>query len=573
MTFIDRRQELAELKDFLQHPPSAARHRAIISSRRMGKSWLITEFRRRQKRELLPYVDVEATDGKSEKLALRLMAAVVGEASGQRAHAAAAATLDDVLIIGAGRLDAATLERVRAHVAGAVRRDAVDVLREGLLLMDQIFDAYGKNPIVFFDECQSWFAGPDEKPTPFEALFREVGDRSRSRFVFAGSARRVMDATFREAPERDGRPRRPMHGRVRVMHLRSFDRDDTRTLVEQLWRNRRPPVEAVERVYALTRGHPAAATHLAERTASIAATSKRRVSIELVSEAFAIEAFERDGYLNAIAEADYGAATAGADTVKRIVDAVARLGPRQATQARIAELAGVASSNVVAPLARLEDLDFLVRDEQTRTYAFANPVVGVWLQGRELWTPGAATPVPPRILSLLSEQILRMAEERGSGFESRVRDVANRFDGLTVPGRLFGQDSDVRLPKVSAPSSAIEDVDRTGIALQKGKSVQLDLYIAGPDVWLGEAKHRRHAVTGRAMHDFWEKTEFFRRTRGFRIAQRWFVSDAGFEDKAIALARTHGILLTTSRQLEQLARLLRTPVGPQPGSRARRRNS
>lgn len=571
MTFINRRQELAELKDFLRHPPSAARHRAIISSRRMGKSWLITEFRRLHERDLLAYVDVEATDGKPEKLALRLMAAVVGEASGQRANAAAAATLDDVLILGSERLTAPTLERVRAHVAGAAGRDAVDVLREGLLLTDEIFSAYRKNAIVFFDECQSWFAGPDERPTPFEAMFRELGDTSRSRFVFTGSARRIMDATFREAPERDGRPRRPMHGRVRVMHLRSFDRDDTRRLVEQLWRNRRPPVEAIERVYALTRGHPAAATHLAERTASIAATGKRRISVELVSEAFAIEVFERDGYLNAIAEADYAAATAGADTVKRIVDAVARLGPQQATQARIAELAGVASSNVVTPLARLEDLDFLIRDEATRAYAFANPVVGVWLQGRELWTPGATTPVPPRIQGLLAEQILRMAEERGSGFESRVRDVANRFDGRVVAGRLFGQDADVRLPKVSAPATAIEDVDRTGTVFEKGTSVQLDVRIPGPEVWLGEAKHRRHAVSARAMQDFWKKTEFFRQTRGLTIGQRWFVSDAGFEDKAIALARKNGILLTTSRQLEQLARALRTtPTLP---ARPRRRRS
>lgn len=79
------------------------------------------------------------------------------------------------------------------------------------------------------------------------------------------------------------------------MHLRSFDRDDTRRLVEQLWRSRRAPVEAVARVHALTCGHPAAAMHLAERTASIAVTSKRRISVEMVSEAFAIEVFERDG--------------------------------------------------------------------------------------------------------------------------------------------------------------------------------------------------------------------------------------------------------------------------------------
>lgn len=104
-----------------------------------------------------------------------------------------------------------------------------------------------------------------------------------------------------------------------------------------------------------------------------------------------------------------------------------------------------------------------------------------------------------------------------------------------MAGRLFGQDADVRVPKVSAPSSAIEDVDRTGTVFEKGKSVQLDIYIAGPEVWLGEAKHRRHAVS--------------------------------------APARETGILFTTSRQLEQLARMLQTPAGLRSGARSRGRAS
>lgn len=573
MTFIDRRQELAELNDFLRHPPSAARHRALVSLRRMGKSWLITEFRRLHAKAPLPYVDVEATDGKPEKLALRLTGAFVAEATGQRSKADVAA-IEDILLLGSGRLAMSVLERIRAYVAGAAGRDPVDVLRDGLLLAEEILTSGRRHAVIFFDECQSWFAGPDEEPTPYEALFREFGDRSNTRFVFAGSASRIMDATFREAPEKAGRQRRPMHGRVRVIHIHSFDREDTRKLVNGIWRHRRAPVEAVGRVFALTRGHPAAATHLAERTASIAETTRRPISVSLVSEAFAVEVFERDGYLNAIAAADYGAATAqpgGVDTVKRIVDAVAQVGPQQATQARIAEVSGVKASNVVAPLDRLEDLDFVIRDAATRTYALANPIIGVWLQGRESWTPGAMTPVPPRILKILDEQLLRMSTEQGPAFESSARDIANRFDGRAVPGRLFGQTADIIVPKVVAASSSIEDVDQEGILGEKGKSVELDVFIAGPEVWLGEAKHRRHTVSAATMHKFWNKTEFFRRKHGFNIARRWFVSDAGFDAKAIDLARQHGILLTTARQLQQLGRLLRTPRLPEAASGPRRR--
>lgn len=575
MTFIDRRAELAELWDFLKHPPSAARHRAIISSRRMGKSWLIGEFRRLNPKARLAYLDVEATELKPEKFALRLTATIVAEATAQRDHADVT-TLEELLVRAGGKISSALLDRVRSYVSGASAKEPLEVVRDGLRLAEAIFGSGRTNAIVFFDECQSWFAGPGEEPTPYEVMFREVGDRSKTRFVFAGSARRVMDATFREAPEQQGRRRRPLHGRVLVLHLHSFDRDDTRQLVNEIWRRLKPPVEAVERVYALTRGHPAGATHLAERARSIVNASRRRLTVDVVSEAFAIEVFERVGYLNAIAQADYAAATAqpaGVDALKRIVDAIAELEP-QATQAKIAEVSGVAQPNVGPLLARLLDIDFVLFDEQARTYTLANPAVGVWLRGRALWTPGASTPIPPRILQLLDEQIRRLSERVGTGFEARTRDVANRFDGRTLPGRLFHRSADVVLPKVQSPVVPIEDVDGQGLVFPKGTSVELDVFIGAPAVWLGEARHRRHALSAKQMRNFLDKVEFFQKTRGWTTVQRWFVSDAGFEAKAIALAEQRNVLLTSARQLEQIDRALARTAGvARPRALKRRKRS
>lgn len=568
--FVDRRSQLADLQDFLKNPPTAARHRAIISARRMGKSWLIGEFRRRNLKAPLVYLDVEATELRSERVALRLAAGIVTEATGQR-DKADVATLAELLVVAGGKLSAAHLDRVRAYVDGASGRDTHDVVHDGLALADVIFGVGKKKAIIFFDECQSWFAGPDEEPTAYESLFREVGDASRTRYVFAGSARRVMDATFREAPEQHGRRRRPLHGRFLVMHLQSFDREDTRELVGHIWRKHKPPVEAIERVYALTRGHPAGATHLAERAKSIATTTNRRLNVEAVSEAFVIEVFERSGYLNAIAQADYAAATTqpmGADSLKKIVDAIAELEPN-ATQARVAALSGVAQSNAGPLLGRLVDIDFVLFDEAARTYTLANPVVGIWLRGRGVWTPGASTPIPPRIVQLLEEQVLRLSASAGTGFEALTRDVANRFDGRMLPGRLFRRTRDVVLPIVRSPVLPIEDVDREGLVFPKGTSVQLDVYINAASIWLGEARHRRHAVSAKQTTTFLDKVRFFEKTRGWANVSKWFVSDSGFEDKAIMLAEQNDVLLTSARDLEQIQRVLVRPGGTPPG-RARR---
>ena len=61
--FVDRKTELADLEDFLKHPPQGPhRNIALIAPRRTGKTELIKAFRRRNPKAFLPLVEVQRAD-------------------------------------------------------------------------------------------------------------------------------------------------------------------------------------------------------------------------------------------------------------------------------------------------------------------------------------------------------------------------------------------------------------------------------------------------------------------------------------------------------------------------------
>jgi len=560
--FVDRRGELAALDDFLRHPPSAARHRALIAPRRMGKTELIGEFRRTHPKAVLPYVDVESAWSNPYNFALRTLAAVVAELAGERD--AAPRTPAEVAVLGA-RLPRSLVERIEPLVTRAGSGAEPDAtLRGTLLLADELVVGAKTRGVLFFDECQGWFAGPEEPATRIEPVLREVADRLRAlRLVFSGSAARVMEATFREAI-REEHPPRPLHGRVAIIRLGPFSREDTAKLVDLVWRGARADEAARQRVYVLTRGHPAGADHLAERAASDARLARRAIDVDAVSRAFVAELFESGGYLNAIVEGEFRSATAQrtGTSLERIVRAIAELGPERATQAAIANLSGIAAPNVSAAMPRLLNVDLLRYDEDRRTYALADPMLSIWLRGRDKWTPGGRSTIPPRLVEILQEELLRLQQDSGTSFEARVRDVAAHFDGRLVSGALFGAAGQLRLPTVDRAVRRITAVDTTGALFPRGTPVELDVHIQGQEVWLGEVKHTGRAASAKAVQGLLDKVRFYGEVRGMAVARRWFVSAGGFEQKAEELAKKEGVLLTTKRQLQSLERALAKPARP-----------
>ena len=84
--------------------------------------------------------------------------------------------------------------------------------------------------------------------------------------------------------------------------------------------------------------------------------------------------------------------------------------------------------------------------------------------------------------------------------EARVEALLNRFDGHTVPGRLFHIEDEVRLPRFEFVADAL--VKPLG-----GRAYQIDLqgrWYEGYDfwAWVVEIKHWKRRVTADVVEKF-----------------------------------------------------------------------
>lgn len=555
--FVDRRQELAVLADFLAHPPKGPdRHRAIVAPRRIGKSELIREFRRRHPKAFLPYVEVEAADitasGFVRQLVLAYLIALY------RPRVIPLPTTPGLLGLARALPDA--LHTKVSELLDTADRDGLpehELREQALFFGEQLLMGLRKRGILFLDECQKWFAGPGEAPTDMERVLAEFVNLSdRLRLVVTGSATRVMEATFRETV--GAGPRRPLYGRFALIEPREFADRDAKELVEKFWRGLHFGAEAVSRVYTLTRGHPAAVATVSEHVATRARLARSEITPQLVERAFAESLFESHGLLNAMVDADYRTAIAGRApaTMERLLLAVAELGPSKATGTEIARSARVKQPNVGELLRPLLLQDLLRFDEERKTYRFWNPHLPIWLRGRDVWLQSGAVGQPyVPTLKIVEEELARFREEVAKSLEARARDSASKFDGRELPGRLFGTHRPVSVPEPSGPIRPLRAVDRAGIVFPTGTSVEVDIYVPGPVVWLGEAKSGRR-VTAAMIEQLRKKAEFFRKSERIDAEGLWFVSSAGYDEKAKTVAARLGIYLSRASDLKEIDRLL-----------------
>lgn len=561
--FVNRRRELGELDDFLRHPTSGPdRHRAIVSARRTGKTELIHEFRRRHRAVFLPYLEVQRVDEAAESFVRHLLLACL-LALDPKATAPLALPANIIrLSQGLGRpLRERASELLDAAASGALR-DA-ELRAEALRFGEDLLAAHRRRGILFLDECHGWFAPPGAPPTEMETAFAGVANAAdRLRFVVTGSATRVMYATFREDPA--GTKPRPLHARFSLIELHEFTDRDVKDLADKIWKRMPFGAEAASRLFTLTRGQPAAAAKVAELTATRARLAESEIDARLVERSFADALFDSNGVLGVLMEADHSKALAGKlqpTLIERVLRAVAELGPQRATGTEIAKRARTPQPNVARDLRPLVHTDLLRFNDATKTYYFSTVLMPMWLRGRAAWAQsGRAGRSYVPTLQVITEELERYRQEAASGAEAIARDIASRFDGGPMPGALFDRPGTVvALPLVTTPVRALETVDRAGTAFPKGTNVQVDMYIEGPEAWIGEVKNRGR-VTAKMVKDLHDKAKVFRHEKVTDPKVSWFISSSGFDSKVFDYARKNGIYLSRASDLRRIADLLKEPT-------------
>jgi hypothetical protein len=574
--FVDREAELAVLDELIRLlDQGIRRHTALLGLRRIGKTLLLDQVRRRCSTVAIARLEVDAVVTTPEDFARTWISETLRAVLRTRADETYVGETDEALRAAAVALHP-RLEAIVTELLEHIRSEAHGrLLNQALRFPAEVSETTNTPILVMLDEFQDIIRLRTFPETAnLLGAFRAALDRpGRVAFVVAGSLVTAMRRLIEDGGS-------PLFARFTSLELRPFHSDATLDLVSRIWEDESQfEPDAATRLHRLTGGWPFYVHAVAARARSIALAGRGMITPDIVDVAFQQEVIGRGG--NISLHCQYLLRTAletGSDTRRNRLEAILRYVAQEGTlpRARLARrlTRHYSQSEVYNSINHLIDHDFLV--EADGTLRLADPVFAVWLNVEpDRRDPLTAIGNPGALRRLLSWYEAQHAEDRtevGRLFEQQVENTIRQFRGQTMPGRLFGVDGEVILP-VTRSVERVRLDDPTGDYGEGADSYEIDLALVGgapEELWAIECKYRRGALTQAMVERFLRSVRAVERARGVRFAHLWIVAPRGIRPDASALATQHGVLRSGRRQLEALGRVLREPfAGTNPTSTSR----
>ena len=141
----------------------------------------------------------------------------------------------------------------------------------------------------------------------------------------------------------------------------------------------------------------------------------------------------------------------------------------------------------------------------------------------------------------------------GALVEARIEALLNRFDGRTVPGRLFHTEGEVKLPrfhaaadtKVKPPGEREYQIDLQG----RWHTEKLDLW-----AWVVEIKHWKKRVAADVVGKFVAAYTALAQETKLDGVVPWLVNKGGFTKGAIEMMKQHSIYYSGAAEINELLR-------------------
>jgi hypothetical protein len=567
--FVDRARELAEFDALLEVlAQSRRRHLALLGLRRIGKTMLLDEVRRRHPEAAIAYLALDEVVSTPEEFARALAGEILGVAVVRRGIALLPGSTADALRAAARALDPHVLAAIEALLR-LLRPDEVDsygaLLAAAMRFPAVVSEALDLPLVLMLDEFQEItrlraFPNTDNLLGTIRAA---LDRRGKVAYVVAGSRVTALRALLTDGES-------PLFTRFEQLDLLPFAEDATHDLATRIWEGDGLTAEpdAATRLHRLTGGWPFYVQAVAARAAQLTRARGQPLTAELIDDAFWQELVGRAAAVGQqcryLLDTALRSELAGGDGMRNTVEAVLRHVARGRTGSRTEVARGLrrhhAPAQVYRAINRLIDTDFL-REEGGRLM-MPDPVFALWLAlepaRRQPEGTLADARAQQRLLAWYEAQHAQDREEMGALFERRVENLARQFRGQTVDGRLFGAAEPVRLP-ATRQAGKLRVEDPQGQHGHGPDSYEVDIVTlgAGPeDCWAIEAKHRRGAITGPMVERFLRSTQVVARAHQIAFARLWIVAPRGIRPDALALAREHGVLHSGRRQLERLERLV-----------------
>ena len=564
---MDRQTELAAFDELLRllHL-GVRRHTALLGLRRIGKTLLLDEVRRRHAGTAIARLDVDSIVTSPEDFArafvaetLRAVLRFRGDTtyvggSDERLRAAAAAVHPDLEPFVTELVAEAHAEAHGRLLSLALRFPAEVSARAAVPLLMMLDEFQDITRLRAFRETNTLLG-----------VFRAALDRpGRVAFVVAGS--RVT--ALRRIIEDGGSP---LFTRFTSMELPPFHLDATLELAGRIWGDEtRFEPDAAVRLQRLTGGWPFYVHSVAVRADALVGAGPDMITPDIVDIALQQELVGRSG--NIALHCQYLLQTAlesPSDAHRNRLEALLRYVAREGAvpRARLARhlQRHYSQNDTYSAINHLIDADFILEAEGV--LRLSDPVFAVWLNVEpDRRDPLAAIGNPDALRRLLAWYEAQHAEDRtamGHLFEQQVENLVRRFRGQTVPGRLFGLDGDLTLPITNSVERLRLD-DAKGEYGEGPDSYELDLVLIGSssrERWAIECKHRRGAITRPMIERFLRSAHAVEQSQGTPFTHLWIVAPRGIRPDANGLADQHSMLRSGRRQLEALGRLVQEVPG------------
>jgi hypothetical protein len=146
----------------------------------------------------------------------------------------------------------------------------------------------------------------------------------------------------------------------------------------------------------------------------------------------------------------------------------------------------------------------------------------------------------------------KYAEAVGELVEARIAALLHRFDGRSVPGRLFHVDGEVELPRFDLVYDTV--VNEAGDRQRQIDLVGSRWHGAQETMWLVEIKHWRQRVDASVVRDFAATCQAFSRSRKLPTERmvKWLVNAGGFTAGALAAMQEAEVCYSGAAEINEL---------------------
>lgn len=547
--FVNRIEDLRRLGELAARLGDPQHHHAaLIGLRRIGKSFLVREFERRQvlSDRLVGRLSCDAAAGDLDSWTRHFTRALV---------AAYDKTFDRDTEPTRGKILAALPRlpsELHPHVADLFdeldkRRPAWDAVFEGSLLLPQrLAAATGRQVIMALDEFPSVLRFRRVLVPGLEGIVRDVlEERSPSvLFVLAGSAVRQMRDIL------EGKA--PLLTRADPITVGLFDEATTAELVDARLAFRGSVIDPTARqeLERVVGCHPYWTVRLVDRASEMARRDGLGpIELAHVEEAVWQELIAADGPIASVCTWIFDhSLTREAGDDRLLLSTIAGF----PAPVRRAELAAAAELKAWNRTKLGRHVDGLIRagllveygTRENAVIGFADPVFATWVMRKA----GEVAPTQADVVVALRKRIERQADEKSRWYETYIRAVLDDFRAAKRwPGTSFGPAA----PQwIQLPTFTDFEMNPTSAGTTDPPN-ELDIYAIGAEPWLVEAKARQVKASVKDLRRLEEKAEELRRS-GRPVQRLWFVALNGFNPEAENYAEEEGILITRGQQLQTM---------------------